>query len=83
MEGARVHRAEARKLWRVIPLAAHNSVSTTMDEAGEAHNIFNSDQLWKQSSLFADPDSYESTLFAPLQLDSMSRRVPPYPGLHA
>jgi hypothetical protein len=43
-----------------------------MDNGASAHDVFASDQLWKQSTLFADSDAYNSALFAPLQLDSES-----------
>jgi hypothetical protein len=33
-------------------------------------DVFSSHRLWKQSELFVDPSIPESTLFAPLQLDS-------------
>jgi hypothetical protein len=41
-----------------------------MDGDASVDDVFSSGQLWKQSTLFADSDPYESTLFAPLQLDS-------------
>jgi hypothetical protein len=41
-----------------------------MEDAAVVDNIFSSGQLWKQSTLFDDPDAYESNLFTPLQLDS-------------
>jgi hypothetical protein len=44
-----------------------------MDEGDAVHNVFSSDRLWKQSSLYEDAETYESSLFAPLQLDSKSR----------
>jgi hypothetical protein len=47
-------------------------MSTAMDHGASAHDVFASDQLWKQSTLFADSDAYDSALFAPLQLDSES-----------
>lgn len=76
--GARVRVVGLRsrgQLWRHAPpqLTAHSShlhTSTAMDGEALVDNVFSSGQLWRQSSLFADSDPYESTLFAPLQLDS-------------
>lgn len=44
-------------------------------EGEPASHVFGSDRLWQQPSLFgaAETEAYESTLFAPLQLDSKSR----------
>jgi hypothetical protein len=47
-----------------------------MDGEAAVDDVFSSGQLWKQSTLFADSDAYESTLFAPLQLDSESIACP-------
>jgi len=41
-----------------------------MDGEASVDDVFSSDQLWKQSALFADSALYESAIFAPLQLDS-------------
>ncbi|EAT87049.2 hypothetical protein SNOG_05985 [Parastagonospora nodorum SN15] len=41
-----------------------------MDGEAFVDDVFSSDQLWKQSTLFADSALHESALFAPLQLDS-------------
>lgn len=46
-----------------------------MDADDPAHDVFSSDYLWKKSTLFQDAETYESSLFAPLELDSKSRRV--------
>src|SRR4051794_14278855 len=37
------------------------------------HDAFATHHLWKSSSLFDDATTYESLLFAPLQLDGESR----------
>ena len=41
-----------------------------MDDETSVDDVFSSGQLWKPSTLFNAPDALESTLFAPLQLDS-------------
>lgn len=41
-----------------------------MDDETSVHDVFSSSRLWRQSTLFDAPDAHESTLFAPLQLDS-------------
>lgn len=41
-----------------------------MEEEDAIHNAFSSSGLWKQSSFYQDPDTFESALFTPLQLDS-------------
>lgn len=41
-----------------------------MDADALVDDVFSSERLWKRSELFADPAVHESTLFAPLQLDS-------------
>jgi hypothetical protein len=64
--GAR--RAEP-KVWRHAPPQL-SSTSTAMEGEDAIHDVFSSAGLWKESTLFADSDPYESTLFAPLQLDS-------------
>lgn len=67
---ARVRVGLSRK-FGVIP--HHDSqphASTTMDGEAPVDDVFSSDQLWKQSTLFTDSALYESALFAPLQLDS-------------
>lgn len=46
-----------------------------MDSDGQAYDAFATDRLWKSSSLFEDPATYESSLFAHIQLDGNSRRV--------
>ncbi|KAH7084280.1 Spc98 family-domain-containing protein [Paraphoma chrysanthemicola] len=55
-----------------------------MDEDDHAvHDVFSSSQLWKQSSLFADAEAYDSALFAPLQLDISSIKFDhPYAPKH-
>ncbi|KAH7071983.1 Spc98 family-domain-containing protein [Paraphoma chrysanthemicola] len=55
-----------------------------MDEDDHAvHDVFSSSQLWKQSSLFADAEAYDSALFAPLQLDISSIKFDnPYAPTH-
>lgn len=50
-------------------------MSATMDEGDGIHNVFSSDHLWEQSTLFEETDVYQSSLFAPLQLDSRFCRV--------
>jgi hypothetical protein len=47
-----------------------------MDDETPAHDVFSSRGLWQRSTFFADPDAYESALFAPLQLDSESVASP-------
>ncbi|KAJ4289175.1 hypothetical protein N0V90_011517 [Kalmusia sp. IMI 367209] len=44
-----------------------------MDGAGIVHDAFATERLWKPSAFFEDPATYESSLFAPVQLDGMSR----------
>jgi hypothetical protein len=46
---------------------------TAMEGEDAIYDVFSSAGLWKESTLFADSDPYESTLFAPLQLDSKRR----------
>ena len=41
-----------------------------MNDVEETHNVFRSDDLWKQSTLFEDIETYQSSLFTPLLLDS-------------
>lgn len=41
-----------------------------MEDDDAVDNVFSSAGLWKESKLFAEGDARESTLFAPLQLDS-------------
>ncbi|KAF2025642.1 hypothetical protein EK21DRAFT_75880 [Setomelanomma holmii] len=54
-----------------------------MDEDEAVPHVFSSSQLWKQSSLFADSDAYNSTLFAPLHLDISSIKFDhPYAPKH-
>jgi hypothetical protein len=42
-----------------------------MDDETLAHDVFSSRGLWQRPTFFAEPD-VQSTLFAPLQLDSKS-----------
>ena len=48
-----------------------------MDGDGQVDDVFATGRLWKSSSLFEDPATYESSLFAPIQLDGdfLSRRA--------
>jgi hypothetical protein len=46
-----------------------------MDARDSIHNVFSTDRLWQQSSFFDDADSHESSLFAPLELDSGLSRL--------
>lgn len=41
-----------------------------MENADPLDDVFSSEGLWKQSTLFAEPQLDASSLFAPLQLDS-------------
>ncbi|KAJ4353566.1 uncharacterized protein N0V89_005296 [Didymosphaeria variabile] len=43
-----------------------------MDDDGVAYDAFATDRLWKTSSFFGDPATYETSLFAPIQLDGKS-----------
>ena len=75
-EGARVaRRAESPKLWRVIPLTVHYSIFAAMDARDSIHDVFSTDRLWQEPSFFDHADSQESSLFAPLELDSGSSRL--------
>ncbi|KAF2451032.1 hypothetical protein P171DRAFT_378527 [Karstenula rhodostoma CBS 690.94] len=40
-----------------------------MDGHGDGYDAFATDRLWKASSFFEDPATYETSLFAPIQLD--------------
>ncbi|KAF1945202.1 hypothetical protein EJ02DRAFT_442060 [Clathrospora elynae] len=54
-----------------------------MDAEDPVHDVFRSDRLWQQPTLFTDPDAYESSLFAPLQLDVSSIKFDhPYAPKH-
>lgn len=44
-----------------------------MDDDDLARDAFGTHDLWKPSSFFQDPTTYESSLFAPLQLDGKER----------
>lgn len=44
--------------------------STAMEDGDAMHDAFSSAGLWEESKLFAQADTHESALFAPLQLDS-------------
>ncbi|KAF2193076.1 hypothetical protein K469DRAFT_652879 [Zopfia rhizophila CBS 207.26] len=46
-----------------------------MDDDDFIHNVFTTDHLWKPSSFFEDSSAYESSLFAPLQLDVPSTKL--------
>ena len=47
-----------------------------MDDDDDAiHDVFSSNHLWKGANLYEETERYESSLFAPLQLDSRSHRV--------
>ena len=39
------------------------------DDGDGAHDAFATGRLWKASSLFDDPAMYNSSLFAPIELD--------------
>lgn len=67
-----------RRAFGVIPhrhYHSHPQDCITMDPDDGDHNVFSSNDLWKQSAFFQDPDTYESFLFAPLELDSRFCRV--------
>jgi hypothetical protein len=51
---------------------------TAMDDDGAGHDAFATDALWTPSPFFQDPATYETSLFAPIQLDGKSRRVPQF-----
>jgi hypothetical protein len=68
-------RAESPKPRRVIPLTIHYSTSAAMDARDSIHDVFSTDHLWRQPSFFDDADAQESSLFAPLELDSGSSRL--------
>jgi hypothetical protein len=65
-------RAELRESLASYPTTTHDSPPrpTVMEDEVSADDVFSSGHLWKQSTLFADPNAFDSTLFAPLQLDS-------------
>lgn len=46
-----------------------------MDDGDAAYNPFSSSQVWSQTADNDGLGTYESSLFAPLELDSMFRRV--------
>ena len=46
-----------------------------MDDDDAAYNPFSSSHVWKQTARNDHVGTYESSLFAPLQLDSGSSRV--------
>jgi hypothetical protein len=52
------------------PTTTLTSTPPAMDDDPSVHDVFSSGHLWRQSTLFDAPDAHESTLFAPLQLDS-------------
>jgi hypothetical protein len=59
------------------PPSQHHDHHPTMD-GDQSHDVFSSNDLWKESKLFADPELRDSTLFEPLQLECQfiaSRRV--------
>lgn len=47
-----------------------STYTTAMEGEAPVDDVFSSSRLWKQSEMFADPSIHDSTLFAPLQLDS-------------
>ncbi|KAH7371445.1 Spc98 family-domain-containing protein [Pyrenochaeta sp. MPI-SDFR-AT-0127] len=54
-----------------------------MDDDDAIDDVFSSSRLWKQSTLFEETDVYESSLFAPLQLDIPSIKFDhPYAQKH-
>ncbi|CAO2653787.1 Nn.00g031980.m01.CDS01 [Neocucurbitaria sp. VM-36] len=54
-----------------------------MEAEDPIHDVFSSDHLWKQSTLFEGPEACESSLFAPLQLDISSIKFDhPYAPKH-
>jgi hypothetical protein len=61
--------------------ASYPSPPTLLDSAAamnaddSIHNVFSSDRLWEQSSFFDPAEGQESSLFAPLQLDSKPSRA--------
>jgi hypothetical protein len=60
------------KVWRHFsPTTTHlNPTLTAMEDEDAIHDVFSGAGLWEESKLFAQPDTHESALFAPLQLDS-------------
>jgi len=46
-----------------------------MDDHDHAYDAFTSSHLWQASSLYEDPATFESSLFAPIQLDGMFARL--------
>ena len=46
-----------------------------MDAGDSIHDVFGSDRLWEQSSFFDLSELQDSSLFAPLQLDSEPSRL--------
>lgn len=48
----------------------------TMDDDDAAYNPFSSSHVWKQTANNDELGTYELSLFAPLELDSRSSRVP-------
>ena len=46
-----------------------------MDDGSDVHNPFSSSHVWKQTATSEDVGTYESSLFAPLELDSKFWRV--------
>lgn len=71
--GARVHVGLSRQMFGVIRHSPHHSALptfTAMADGDAIHDVFSSADLWEESKLFAQADTHESALFAPLQLDS-------------
>lgn len=63
----------------VMPRPLQQSLSqndtAAMDDEDALHDAFSTSHLWKSSTYFEDPTSYDTCLFGPLKLDRMSRRV--------
>jgi hypothetical protein len=46
-----------------------------MEDDFFGHDAFSTKNLWKPSAFFQDPNTDDSSLFAPLELDGAPRRV--------
>lgn len=77
-----MRRAEPPEVWRVMPLIHPDTTrlrrrpAAAMDTGASMHDVFSSDRLWEQSSFFDLAELQDSSLFAPLQLDSEPSRLP-------
>ena len=75
-EGARVRVGLSRQNHGASypSLTLDYSTFAAMDARDSIHDVFSTEHLWRQPSFF-DDDSQESSLFAPLELDSGSSRL--------